>query len=157
VADPEHRCRECGRLLRLDQSQPLRALYGSDAVTTPRHVPAARHPPQRRGADGAFAGVVQPRCAADANDPDMRELRAIADASAPRTSRHWLRALRFLRELDHLDAAHASGRLDAETYARCLEERYRTAPHETWLCAVGLARMVDRIIMSRQTEEGRGS
>jgi hypothetical protein len=86
----------------------------------------------------------------------MQELRVIADRVALRTSRHCLRAVGFLRELDHLDQAHASGRLDAQTYARSLADRYRTVPHETWVCAVGLARLVDRLIRYRQ-REGRAS
>jgi hypothetical protein len=112
---------------------------------------------QKRGADAAFAAVVHPQCAADQTHPDLRELQSIADASVQRTSRHWLRAVGFLRDLDALDAAHASGRLDAETYARSLADHYRTAPHETWVCAVGLARLVEHLIRYRQHEHGRAS
>jgi hypothetical protein len=120
-------------------------------------VPAAGTPSQRRGADAAFAAVVQPRCATDETHPDLRELQAIADASALRTSHHWLSAVGFLRELDDLDRAHASGHLDAETYARSLADLYRTVPHVTWVCAVGLARLVERLIRCRQHENGRAS
>jgi hypothetical protein len=126
-------------------------------VTTPTNVPAEGKPTHRRRGDDAFFAVASPQCAEDETHSDMRELRAIADASALRTSRHWLRAVGFLRELDHLDQAHASGRLDAESYAGSLAELYRTAPHETWLCAVGLARMVERLMRYRQHETGGAS
>jgi hypothetical protein len=125
-------------------------------VTTPVHVPAERTASNKRRGDDIFFAVASPQCAEDETHPNLRELRVIADSVALRTSRHWLRAVGFLRELDHLDAAHASGRLDTETYARSLAERYRTVPHETWVCAVGLARLVDRLIRYRQ-REGRAS
>ena len=122
---------------------------------TPTIVPAERDPPQKRRGDDVFFAVASPQCARDEVNPDMRGLRSIADTVALRNSRHWLRAVGFLRDLDYLDQQHASGRLDVETYARSLAEHYRTAPHETWVCAVGLTRMVDRLIRYRQREHGR--
>ena len=113
--------------------------------------------PQKRGGDGAFIAIVHPLIAADVSNPEMSELRAICDGPGLRDARHWLRAIAFLRDLDALDHHLASGLLDAQTYASCLESRYRATPVESWLCTAGIARLVDRIITHRLTEKGRAS
>ena len=105
----------------------------------------------------AFIAIVHPLSAADASNPDMDELRAYCDGPGLRDARHWGRAIAFLRDVDALDRQLDSGALDAETYSRSLEERYRPTPIETWMTAAGLARLVDRIITYRLTEKGLAS
>ena len=123
-------------------------------MTVLNDLPADSASPRKHGADGAFFAVVRPISDVDATDADLRELRAIADVYATRNSRHWLRAVALLRDLDGLDRQQATGVLDGEAYARLRDDRLKAARMEEWLTAAGLARLVDRIITYRQAEKG---
>ena len=49
----------------------------------------------------------------------------------------------------------ASGGVGTLDHIRTLADLDRTAPQETWSTAVGLVRMVDRLIAARQSQKGR--
>jgi len=127
--------------------------------TTPRT--GRRRSAHHRGYDHAFAALVHPLAAELGSDQRLGAVRGTCDTAAfpivPQTAQQVhdsLRALRFLRDLDALDQQHVAGTLSDAAYARLLQARHTTEPIESWMVAVGLAELVDRLMTHRRTRHG---
>jgi hypothetical protein len=122
-------------------------------MTIPTAVPPQATRPERRGADAGFFAVIAPQTDADALDPDMAELRVVADVYTVDSS-HAVDALALLRDLAGLDRHLTTGALNVRTHARFVEDRFQEADIETWLCAAGVGRLVTRLLAHRRLQPG---